>query len=160
VTSRRGTYGFTAGGKALHQTAGDEQQRRCPADRVVTGQHADGGGGGTDGEQGEVQDAAAADAVTELTEKQAADRAGDERHTEGGEGGEHADELVALRAEGVRERDGRQGVQGEVVELDELSHAAAEQHAFLHGGRARCGDLRVGSGNSGHSGSWGRGAVD
>ena len=123
---------FAAGGEALAQSGEDEQDGREPADLVEAGQDADESGADADEEDRDRQRLAPADLVTEGTEEQPAQGAHDEGDAEGGEDDEQSGDFVAVGEEVFGEDDGREAVEREVVELDELADAAAVEHLLLH----------------------------
>src|SRR5699024_1070674 len=131
-------HGLASGRESLPEAGEDEHQRSQPADLVVAGQDADEGGADADEEDRDGQGLAPSDLVSERAEEQTAERTHDEGNAEGREADEQPGDPVAVRYEVFGEDDSCEAVESEVVELDELADAAADEHLLLHARRSAC----------------------
>ena len=141
--------------EALHQAAGQQQERRGDADGGVRRQQADGEGRGAHEEERRDEHLLAPDLVTEVAEDDAAEGAGDEAERVGAEGQQGRGGGLALGEEQRAEDERRGGaVEEEVVPLDGGADQRGEDDLD------DAGAFRLGAGRPAPGGAGGVGAHD
>ena len=133
---QHGAAPLAAEAEALDQAAGDQQDRRPDAERLVGRQQADHRRRHAHDEQGEIEHGLAADRVAVVAEHEAAERPGDEAERIGGERQQRADHRIERREEQlVEDQRGGGAVEKEVVPLDRGADQARGRDLHVRGVR-------------------------